>query len=117
MSKLLKRLHDRQVPHGIETTILKKMPLVFVAGTAVVGFFSILVRVLPADAQVLDAAKRIATTDILVIATLATFWTAVLTVSIGCVIVYLMKGPAYIADAYPLSDSPRPRPRSAQRPR
>jgi hypothetical protein len=28
-------------------------------------------------------------------------WTLVLTVGIGCVIVMLMKGPAYVADAYP----------------
>lgn len=29
-------------------------------------------------------------------------WTLVLTLAIGCVIVMLMKGPAYVADAYPL---------------
>jgi hypothetical protein len=29
-------------------------------------------------------------------------WTLVFTVAIGCVIVVLMKGPAYVADAYPL---------------
>ena len=32
-------------------------------------------------------------------------WTLVLTLSIGCVIVMLMKGPAYVADAYPLDES------------
>jgi hypothetical protein len=31
-------------------------------------------------------------------------WTLVLTVAIGCVIVMLMKGPAYVADAYPMQD-------------
>ncbi len=34
-------------------------------------------------------------------------WTLVLTLSIGCVIVMLMKGPAYVADAYPLHESDR----------
>lgn len=28
-------------------------------------------------------------------------WTLVFTVAIGCAIVWLMKGPAYVADAYP----------------
>ena len=35
-------------------------------------------------------------------------WTLVLTVGIGCVIVMLMKGPAYVADPYALPDSERP---------
>lgn len=35
-------------------------------------------------------------------------WTLVLTVGIGCVIVMLMKGPAYVADPYALPDSDRP---------
>jgi hypothetical protein len=31
-------------------------------------------------------------------------WTLVLTLAIGCVIVMLMKGPAYVADAYPIEE-------------
>ncbi len=31
-------------------------------------------------------------------------WTLVLTLAIGCVIVMLMKGPAYVADAYPMEE-------------
>jgi len=33
-------------------------------------------------------------------------WTLVLTLAIGCVIVMLMKGPAYVADAYPMEEPP-----------
>ena len=29
-------------------------------------------------------------------------WTLVLTLALGCFIVRVMKGPAYVADAYPL---------------
>ena len=36
--------------------------------------------------------------------------TAVLTVAIGCVIVAIMKGPAYAADSFPVEHSDRPRP-------
>ncbi len=31
-------------------------------------------------------------------------WTLVLTVALGCFVVRVMKGPAYVADAYPLPD-------------
>jgi hypothetical protein len=34
-------------------------------------------------------------------------WALVLTLAIGCVIVMLMKGPAYVADAYAM-DEPSP---------
>ena len=37
-------------------------------------------------------------------------WTAVLTVTIGCVIVWLMKGPAYVADGFEVSHSDLPKP-------
>lgn len=35
-------------------------------------------------------------------------WTLVLTLAIGCAIVMLMKGPAYVADAYEMNDSDKP---------
>ena len=47
--------------------------------------------------------------DILAIATVITVWTAVFTVAIACVVVWLMKGPGYVADAYDLSDADEPR--------
>jgi hypothetical protein len=31
-------------------------------------------------------------------------WTLVLTLALGCFIVRVMKGPAYVADPYPLPD-------------
>ena len=36
-------------------------------------------------------------------------WAAVLTIAIGCVIVWLMKGPAYVADGYEVSHSDKPK--------
>jgi hypothetical protein len=33
-------------------------------------------------------------------------WTLVLTLALGCFIVRVMKGPAYVADAYPLPQRP-----------
>jgi hypothetical protein len=54
--------------------------------------------------------------DYLVVAVLVFHWTMVLTVAIGCVIVMVMKGPAYVADSYPVShgDAPRAKPETAE---
>ena len=51
---------------------------------------------------------RITTIDIWVIGLVVLHWTVVLTVAIGAFIVMVMKGPAYVADAYPLVESDRP---------
>ena len=68
---------------------------------------AILVRMLPPEPGV-NIAKHIRSVDIFAIASAITFFTAVFTIAIGCVIVYIMKGPAYVADAYPLQHSDRP---------
>ena len=49
------------------------------------------------------------TFDFVMIGLVVFVWTAVLTVGIGCLIVWLMKGPAYVADAYPLPHSEEPK--------
>ena len=54
--------------------------------------------------------KHIKSVDIIAIATAVTVWTAVLTVAIGCFMV-MMKGCAYVADAYERMDSERPKSR------
>ena len=105
--KFLNRLHGRRVPPGLEWQILKKLPHITLAGLLIPVALAVLVRVLPVQ-QGVDAAKHVKTVDIFAIATAITFLTAVLTVAIGCFVVYIMKGPAYVADAYPLQHSDRP---------
>ena len=68
---------------------------------------AVLVRVMPPQAGV-DVAKHIRSVDIFAIATTVTFWTAVFTVAIGCVVVHVMKGPAYVADPYPVEHADQP---------
>ncbi len=105
--KLLTRLHGRRVPPGLEWEILRKLPHITFAGLLIPVALAVLVRLLPVQAGV-DVAKHVKTVDIFAIATTITFLTAVLTVAIACIVVYLMKGPAYVADAYPLQHSDRP---------
>ncbi|MEJ2604957.1 MAG: hypothetical protein P8172_17070 [Gammaproteobacteria bacterium] len=101
-------MHDRRDPPGVEVDILRRMPLIFLLGTAAPAVFAATARLWFARDPGLDVAKRIASIDIFAIALVVTFWTAVLTVSIACFIVFVMKGPGYVADAYHLNDAPRP---------
>ena len=104
-----KKLHERQSPPGLETRLLKRMPLIVLLGSLVPLGLAALVRILPAQPGV-DAAKHIKTVDIFAIATELTFLTAMLTVAIGCIVVHIMKGPAYVWDAYPVEHSDKPAP-------
>ena len=105
--KLFKKLHGRRVPPGLEVQILRKLPRITLVGALLIGALSVFVRVLPAQPGV-DVAKHISSVDIFAIASAITFLTAVFTVAIGCVVVHVMKGPAYVADAYPVEHADRP---------
>jgi hypothetical protein len=95
------------VPPGLEWQILRRLPHITLVGSLIPVALAVLVRVIPPTPGI-DVAKHIKTVDIFAIATAITFFTAVLTVAVGCIIVYLMKGPAYVADAYPLQHSDHP---------
>ena len=105
----LKKLHNRREPPGLEWTILKKLPMALLGSTLVPVFLCLGVRVLAAEGSVATVAKQITSMDIFAIALAITAWAAVLTVAIGCIVVIVMKGPAYVADAYPLDEAARPR--------
>lgn len=107
MNQYFKRLHDRCEPPGLEWDILRRLPLALLIGTSIPAGLSTLARLLP-PAKGVDPAKAILTVDIFSIATAITFCTAILTVAIGCVVVAIMKGPAYVADAYPVAHANRP---------
>ena len=52
--------------------------------------------------------KYLSGVAIAAVAATLTIWTAVFTMAIGCGIVWIMKGPAYVADRYPLIDADAP---------
>ena len=104
---LFNKLHGRREPPGLEWQILRKLPKITVVGMLIPMALAVLVRVLPSEPGA-NVAKHIKSVDIFAIASAITFFTAVFTVAFGCIIVYIMKGPAYVADAYPLQHSDRP---------
>jgi hypothetical protein len=114
--KLLQRLPGfERSPPGLERRILKTLPFALV-GSLLAPLLAYLAVTLGGNTPVGLTAERHAS-DMLIagIAFTVTAWTAILTVAIGCLIVILMKGPAYVADRYPLSDADEPRPAPGDR--
>ena len=103
----LTRIHGRKTPPGLEVQILRRLPRATLLGALAILAMPVIVRFWPPQAGV-DAAKHILSVDIFAIATGITLITAVVTVAIGCVVVHIMKGPAYVADALPVSHADRP---------
>ncbi|MES2880015.1 MAG: hypothetical protein V4713_16505 [Pseudomonadota bacterium] len=100
----------QQTPYGLEWRLLCLMPTVCVAGTLLPALMSFAARFLITDGSAAELARRVQLFDYVMIGLVISIWTLVLIVSIGCVIVWLMKGPAYVADGYEVSHSDLPKP-------
>jgi len=98
----------RREPPGMEWKLLRRLPLVLLGGTVIPALVCVGTRLWPPQGTALEVARHLQRIDFAAIATVVTLWTAVLTVAIGCVVVVVMKGPAYVADRYELSDSDDP---------
>ena len=109
MAELFNRLPGfQQTPAGQERTVLRLLPKALMLGTLLLCLPSLAVRLWWASAPAHEGATRITTGDIYAISVLVLHWTVVFTVGIGAVIVMVMKGPAYVADAYPMEGMNRP---------
>lgn len=95
----------RRSPPGTEVKVLRGLPAATVWATAL-SLLSIVAQRAFDAGPFLEAVWRPG--DILAVAVLILAWTVALTVGIAAAIVWIMKGPAYVADAYPLADSDRP---------
>ncbi len=95
-------------PPGLERGILREIPRAVVAGTLIPLLFYAFAWLYPSPEAGSSAEKYVVDAGIAAISVVLTVWTAALTVAIGCFIVVVMKGPAYVADAYPLQDADHP---------
>ena len=110
MSEWFQRLPGfRRTPAGIERTILRSLPRVWIYGSLLLMLPSLLVGLLGRGAAESGGASTAMAVDILVVTLLFLHWNIVLTLAIGAFIVIVMKGPAYVADAYPLVDAEAPK--------
>lgn len=97
-----------RTPPGLETRILRKLPAITIFGTIALVLPSLVVRLLEWGNISHEALARIGMVDIYVTGVVVLHWTVVFTAAIGAFIVYVMKGPAYVADAYALVDADKP---------
>ena len=103
MSRLLQKLPGYQVYEpGLERKVLRELPSFTLMGVAAIALPCCLSRLMLSG-----KAQRIV--DILVISTEVFFLGMVLTLGIAAFIIKLAKGPAYVADAYPLPDFDKPK--------
>ena len=98
-----------QTPYGLEWRLLRLMPTVCVASTLLPALAAVLARFVMTGNNDAELARHIEMFDFLMIGLVLFIWSLVMTLAIGCAIVWLMKGPAYVADGYPLSHSDKPR--------
>ncbi len=106
--KHLKKLDGFQrSPAGLEWQIWKKLHVILAVGT-------VLPLLASAGAYAWDGldpatqnARAVEQFFYVMVGVVVLHWTLVLTLAIGCAIVLLMKGPAYVADAYPMEEPDR----------
>ena len=90
---------------GFEQRIWRRLPVILLWGTLLPLLLAGLNRVLAPAAPTSgrsDAALLL--WDYTMFGFIVLHWTLVLTVALGCFIVRVMKGPAYVTDAYPLPE-------------
>lgn len=103
-----------RTPPGQERVILRRLPRVLVFGSLLLALPSLLVRLLGTALSEGNIAGQIMTVDIYGISLIILHWTVVFTVAIAAFIVLVMKGPAYVADPYPLDEAEQPGPSGQQ---
>ena len=99
----------QRTPYGFEWRLLRLMPTVALAGTLLPAVAALAGHLFITGRTAAELARNIQLFDYMMIGLVIFIWTAALTVTIGCVIVWLMKGPAYVADGFEVSHSDRPK--------
>ena len=107
----LKKLPGYQrTPYGLEWHVLRLVPAALLAGTLLPALMALAGRFFITARNAAELVRNIQLFDYILIGLVIFIWTLALTISIGCVIVWLMKGPAYVADGFEVSHSDHPKP-------
>ncbi len=96
-------------PHGFEWVLLRLMPKVWLVGTLLPGFMALVARFFITAGNAAERARHVQMFDFAMVGLVIFIWTLVLTLTIGCVVVWIMKGPAYVADGLEVSHSDVPK--------
>ncbi|MGV0958702.1 MAG: hypothetical protein ACOYB1_02605 [Limnohabitans sp.] len=93
---------------GLEWVIWKKLPWIWLTGTALPMVLIGLAQLCTPETSDPQAERALTQWLYIAIGVVVLHWTLVLTVGIGCVIVMLMKGPAFVADGYEVQHTDHP---------
>jgi hypothetical protein len=110
MDRFFRKLHEHHCPPGLERAIWRRLPLAAFGSIFLPICLSVAMRVLPPEGTAEAVEKATKTVDFFALGLAVTLLTGVFTVAIGCVVVMIMKGPAYVADAYDLNAAEEPAP-------
>jgi hypothetical protein len=94
-------------PAGLEWQIWKKLHIILAVGTALPLLASAAAYAWDKLEPGTQNGRAVEQFFYIMLGLVILHWTLVLTLAIGCVIVMLMKGPAYVADAYAMEEPPR----------
>lgn len=107
---LLNRLpNSRTAPPGLERRIWRALPGVLALGTMLPAVYILLLHLLTQGGGE-GMARKVEMSRYLATGAIVLNWMVVMQAAILCAIVMVMKGHAYVADAYHLPDSHAPRP-------
>lgn len=93
---------------GAERVILRGLPNALWSGTVFLCLPSIAIHAWAWMAGSGETPPDLRMIDIYAASAIILYWTILFTVAIAAFIVMVMKGPAYVADAYPLVDHDKP---------
>ena len=97
-----------RTPPGMERAVLRGIPTALWSGTVLLCLPSLAIHAWTWLTGGAGTAQPLTMIDIYAAGAIILHWTVLLTVAIAAFIVTVMKGPAYVADAYPLNDSDTP---------
>jgi hypothetical protein len=112
MEKYFRKLHEHRSAPGLERAVWRRLPAALVGSIVLPIALSVAARLLPPEGTIAEIHKATKLVDFFALGLAMTLLTAVLTVAIGCIVVMIMKGPAYVADGYELNAADAPAPRA-----
>lgn len=95
----------QQTPAGAERVTLRRLPRIAWVGTLLLLVPSLLARLAIWLGFSDEGPGMPGMVDIYVLSLVILHWTVLFTVAIFAFIVLVMKGPAYVADPYPMNDA------------
>lgn len=105
MDWLAKYKTPRRSPAGDEWLIIKKLPIIFLITTLLPMIAGSLFYLFFNSSQL-----SVYMITYVVLGVISILWSFLMMLAIGVAIIYIMKGPAYIADGYSLPEHVKPLP-------